>query len=161
MRKTVNKRPLFDLSSSSSEEPKRKERKSRKRKEQDVPKESVEPAKRKRRRKGKEQETPVTPVTPVETNIPTDSEWKDFSTNKPELLVPVEFRIDTGKKKYIQFRGYMKGKYVTCTDEPYKLTVLRKKYGNLFYKEIPGCTDIQKCPNQFPTCERCPNRKTK
>lgn len=158
MRKAVNKRPLFDLSSSSSEEPKRKGRKSRKSKEEDVPKESVESTKRKRRRKSKESEKPVTPPT---TNLQTDSEWKDFSTNKPEPLVPVEFRIDKGKGKYIQFRGYMKEKRVTCTDEPYKLTVLRKKYGNLFYREIPGCTDIQKCPDQFPTCEGCPNHKTK
>lgn len=158
MKKVSNKRPLFDLSSSSSEEPKRKERKSRKRKEQDPPKESVEPTKRRRRHKSKESEAPPTPTT---TNLPTDSEWKDFSTNKPELLIPVEFRIDTGKGKYIQFRGYMKEKRVTCTDEPYKLVVLRKKYGNLFYREIPGCTDIQKCPDQFPTCERCPNHKTK
>lgn len=158
MRKAVNKRPLFDLSSSSSEEPKRKGRKSRRSKEQDVPKESVESTKVRRRRKSKELETPVTPPT---TNLQTDSEWKDFSTNKPEPLVPVEFRIDKGKGKYIQFRGYMKEKRVTCTDEPYKLTVLRKKYGNLFYREIPGCTDIQKCPDQFPTCEGCPNHKTK
>lgn len=158
MRKAVNKRPLFDLASSSSEEPKRKGRKSRKSKEEDVPKESVESTKRKRRRKSKESEKPVTPPT---TNLQTDSEWKDFSTNKPEPLVPVEFRIDKGKGKYIQFRGYMKEKRVTCTDEPYKLTVLRKKYGNLFYREIPGCTDIQKCPDQFPTCEGCPNHKTK
>lgn len=158
MRKTVNKKPLFNLSPSPSEEPKRKGRKSRKSKEQDIPKESVEPTKRRRRRKSKESETPVTPIT---TNLQTDSEWKDFSTNKPEPLVPVEFRIDKGKGKYIQFRGYMKEKRVTCTDEPYKLTVLRKKYGNLFYREIPGCTDIQKCPDQFPTCEECPNHKNK
>lgn len=158
MRKAVNKRPLFDLSSSSSEEPKRKGRKSRKSKEQDAPKESAESTKRRRRRKSKESETPVTPPT---TNLQNDSEWKDFSANKPEPLVPVEFRIDKGKEKYIQFRGYMKDKRVTCTDEPYKLTVLRKKYGNLFYREIPGCTDIQKCPDQFPTCEGCPNHKTK
>jgi hypothetical protein len=158
MKKVANKRPLFDLSSSSSEEPKRKERKSRKRKEQDPPKESVEPTKRRRRRKSKESEAPTTPPA---INLTTDSEWKDFSTNKPELLIPVEFRIDTGKGKYIQFRGYMKEKRVTCTDEPYKLVVLRKKYGNLFYREIPGCTDIQKCPDQFPTCEKCPNHKTK
>jgi hypothetical protein len=161
MRKTSNKRPLFDLPSSSSEEPKRKVRKSRKSKEQDVQKESTESPKRRRRRKNKESETPVEPVAPPTTNIQTDSEWKDFSTNKPEPLVPVEFRIDKGKGKYIQFRGYMKEKRVTCTDEPYKLTVLRKKYGNLFYREIPGCTDIQKCPDQFPTCEGCPNHKTK
>ena len=158
MKKVANKRPLFDLSSSSSEESKRKERKSHKRKEQDPPKESVEPTKRRRRRKSEESEAPTTPPT---INLTTDSEWKDFSTNKPELLIPVEFRIDTGKGKYIQFRGYMKEKRVTCTDEPYKLVVLRKKYGNLFYREIPGCTDIQKCPDQFPTCEKCPNHKTK
>lgn len=81
--------------------------------------------------------------------------WKSFYKSQPELLVPCEFYVDTGTDKKDIFRGYIKEKGVTCTDEPYKLVVLRKKYGNLFYHEINGCESVDNCPDNFPHCEKC------
>lgn len=94
----------------------------------------------------------------VETPVPQESPWKDFNTSKPALLQPVEFYVDTGKEKKDIFRGFIQYPGFTATDEPYKMCVLRKKYGNLWYREIEGCVDVSNCPDNFPHCDRCKRR---
>ena len=49
----------------------------------------------------------------------------------------------------------------TITDEPYKLVVLRKRYNNLYYREIDGCENVLQCPKEFPFCDNCSKRKSK
>ena len=88
-----------------------------------------------------------------------DTEWKDFNTSKPEPHIPCNFKVETGKKVHM-FRGYIEQIGITCTDDPYAMTFLRKKYGNLYYSEISGCT-IEDCPSGFPRCESCKKRKNK
>lgn len=104
-------------------------------------------------------------VVKEKTNIKSDAKpdkgWKDFSKTKPDALVPCEFYVDTGKEKKDIFTGYIMDAGCTVTDEPYKLVVMRNKYGNLFYREIKGCSDIRNCPNEFPSCSKCPIAKRK
>lgn len=92
--------------------------------------------------------------------VKVDSDWKNFLTEeKPELLKPLEFYVDTGNGKQDIFRGYRKDSYGIITDEPYKLHVLRKRHNNLYYREILGCDTVENCPNNFPTCEFCGRSK--
>lgn len=87
-----------------------------------------------------------------------DVGWEDFNHSRPQALKPLEFYVDTGKEKKDIFRGYISRDGSTATDEPYKLTVIRRKYNNLYYREIKGC-DLSQCPNNFPSCENCKNKK--
>jgi hypothetical protein len=87
-----------------------------------------------------------------------NSEWKSFLTSRPEILVPCKFYVETDKKKEY-FYGYVADHGITCTNEPYKLVVLRKKYNNLYYKEMKDCFSIVNCPNNFPDCEHCKRNK--
>lgn len=134
----------------------------------DVP-QSTEPKKRGRPKKivtepeipveKKKRGRPKKVVEPVST-VKVDSDWKDFLTReKPELLKPLEFYVDAGDGKQDIFRGYRKDSYGIITDEPYKLHVLRKRYNNLYYREILGCDTVENCPNNFPTCELCGRSK--
>ena len=88
-----------------------------------------------------------------------EAPWKDFSKSKPEFMQPCEFYVDTGNGKVDIFYGYVEREGINVTDEPYKMRVLRKKYGNLNYREIAGCKDVSKCPRQFPDCKNCKNKK--
>jgi hypothetical protein len=87
-----------------------------------------------------------------------DSGWKSFYDSRPEKLAPCEFYVDTGKKKE-HFYAYVSESGLTCTDEPYKLIVLRKKYNNLYYREISGCNSVYNCPKMFPDCKNCRRKK--
>lgn len=152
MRKN-NAKPLFDLS---NEEPvKRKMGRPRKTEQTQTKKEVV-----KNVEKLKEKTKNAKQCIKEELD-PADVGWKDFTKSKPELLQPVEFYVDTGKKKKDIFRGYIKTPGETITDEPYKLVVLRKRYGNLYYRNIEGCNDISQCPKEFPFCDKCSKRKKK
>lgn len=82
-------------------------------------------------------------------------DWKSFDESKPEKLVPCEFYVDTGSEKQDIFYGYISEENLTCTNEPYKLIVIRKKYGNLYYREIKGCSSIHECKDYFPDCKHC------
>ena len=151
MRKKSNAKPLFDMEKP-KEEPKQevKRKRGRPKKSEQV----VEVTKEEKKqvvRKVKEQVKQIKKEKP----------WKDFNKTKPEPLVPVEFYVDTGKEKKDIFTGYIKKVGETITDEPYKLVVLRKRYGNLHYREIDGCHDLSQCPNEFPHCKRCPIAKKK
>ena len=99
------------------------------------------------------------PVAEVKQPTKTDDRrgWKDYSKTKPGIHVPCDFFIDTGKK-VVSFRGFMQTEKILCTDDPYKATVMRKKYGNMFYKEIKGCT-VEQCESGFPRCESCKKAK--
>lgn len=81
--------------------------------------------------------------------------WKSFDQSKPDKMVPCEFYVDTGSEKKDIFYGYISEENLTCTNEPYKLIVLRKKYGNLYYREISGCSSIHECKDYFPDCKHC------
>lgn len=151
--KKSNAKPLFDLSK--EETPKKKRGRPRK---TDLPNVEQDPVKEVKKVKEK---TKTIKQKVREEIDPDDIGWKDFSKSKPELLTPVEFYVDTGKKKKDIFRGYIKTPGETITDEPYKLVVLRKKHGNLYYRNIDGCNDIMQCPREFPYCEYCEKKKMK
>ena len=152
MRKN-NAKPLFGLSD--NEPVKRKRGRPRKTEQTQTKKESV-----KNVEKPKEKTKNVRQYIKEELN-PDDVGWKDFTKSKPELLQPVEFYVNTGKKKKDIFRGYVKTPGETITDEPYKLVVLRKRYNNLYYREIDGCENVLQCPKEFPFCDNCSKRKSK
>lgn len=157
MRKNNNAKPLFDLSQ--TDEPKKKRGRPKKSEQ-----EKVQPIKEKQEqksRKVKETKIEKTPEqkTKVKPSIIEDEGWMDFSKSKPELFAPIEFYVDTGKAKKDIFRGYIRQEGETVTNDPYKLVILRKKYGNLYYREIYGCTDIRMCPKEFPFCENCKTKK--
>lgn len=146
-KKVSSKKSLFDLPQKEQEEPTKKRRRKRKDVSTEPAVETVEKPKRGRRKK--KQET-----------VTTKSDWKNFLTDtKPECLKPLEFYVDTGNGKQDIFRGFIKEPGVTATDEPYKLVVLRRKHGNLYYREIPGCDTVENCPNNFPNCELCGRNK--
>ena len=96
---------------------------------------------------------------PKQSNVKPESGWKDFLKQRPESLIPLEFYVDTGKEKHDIFRGYISHDGLATTDDPYKLIVLRKRFGNLFYRFIYGCTNLDNCPNNFPMCELCKRHK--
>jgi hypothetical protein len=96
---------------------------------------------------------------PKQSNVKPESGWKDFLKQRPESLIPLEFYVDTGKEKHDIFRGYISHDGLATTDDPYKLVVLRKRFGNLFYRFIYGCTNLDNCPNNFPSCDRCKRKK--
>lgn len=105
----------------------------------------------------KQKQQPIKPVTKkmVQDQADKNGKWKDFSKSKPECMKPCEFYVDTGKDKIDIFYGYVERAGVTVTDEPYKMRVLRKKYGNLHYREVKGCQSVNDCPNCFPNCKTC------
>lgn len=88
-----------------------------------------------------------------------DSGWKSFDLTRPDMLVPCEFYVDTGDSKKDIFYGYVAEMGMTCTNEPYKLVVLRKKYNNLYYREVKDCENVFDCPNGFPDCKNCKRGK--
>jgi len=88
-----------------------------------------------------------------------ETPWKDFSKSKPEFMHPCEFYVDTGNGKVDIFYGYVEREGINVTDEPYKMRVLRKKYGNLQYREVKGCQSVNDCPNGFPHCDKCKKKK--
>ena len=101
------------------------------------------------------------PIPKPEHNIKPEKGWKDFDKCKPEILRPCDFYTQDPKGKQYTFRGYILMPGCTITDDPYKLVILRKKFGNLFYKELP-CLTVKECPKEFPDCDNCPkNRKGK
>lgn len=80
--------------------------------------------------------------------------WKSFDMSKPEQFVPCEFYVDKGTDKKDIFYGYVSHFGSICTNDPYNLVVMRKRYNNLFYREL-GCESFEKCPNFFPDCKNC------
>jgi hypothetical protein len=86
--------------------------------------------------------------------------WRLYPDNKPEIMKPCEFYVDTGSKKKDVFYGYLADRLSLCTDEPYKMIVLRKKFNNLYFRELKDC-DLSQCPNGFPCCKDCKRSKHK
>lgn len=118
----------------------------------------------KSKRNNNNDEQPISKNTKTNTNKKhkkeeSDVVWKDFKISKPDPHIPCNFKIETGKKTHT-FRGYVESAGITCTDDPYAMSVLRKKYDNLYYSEISGCR-IEDCPDGFPRCETCTKRKNK
>lgn len=107
--------------------------------------------------KPKQKQQPIKQITKKRSQNQTDKngKWKDFYTSKPECMKPCEFYVDTGKGKIDIFYGYVERMGATVTDDIYKMRVLRKKYGNLYYREIKGCDTVNDCPNGFPNCDKC------
>lgn len=137
MRK-VSRKPLFDVQSTEDKEPKKRQRKKTE-------------GSGERRSRRKKVETINTPRT--------SDEWRDYNTNKPEVGVPVEFKVITDKGKDLIFHGFRKAAFETYIDEPYYFAVLSKKFDNLWYRLINGCHDAWNCPDHFPSCDRCPKHK--
>ena len=87
-----------------------------------------------------------------------DTMWKSFDTSRPDIFTPCEFYVNKGTDKKDIFYGYVTRLGSVCTDDPYNLVVMRKKYNNLYYREIDGCTSINECSNFFPDCRNCKKR---
>lgn len=153
-------KPLFEvLASKKEDKPKKEEsaptpkRRGRppKQKQETVSQVKVSP---KKDMKIGEKKKIVEKVVETKSIIKPERGWKDFNKTKPDILRPCEFYVQDKKGKQYMFFGYIKEPGCTVTDDPYKLVVLRKRFGNLFYRELK-CLDISNCPNSFPDCEKC------
>lgn len=101
------------------------------------------------------QKEPLKQSKPLKQNKVVDKDkykWQSFDKVHPEIGVPCEFYVQTDKSKEY-FYGYIADIGVNCTNDPYKMVVLRKKFNNLYYREL--CNSILNCPNNFPNCENC------
>ena len=65
---------------------------------------------------------------------------------------PYEFCVNIGDKRIA--RGYLSSYGGMCTDDPYILTVMKKKNGFIYFRKL-NCADLQSCPNNFPSCQNC------
>jgi len=154
VKKQNNSKPLFlntKNQTQSEQTPEKKKRDRPKKNPTEQPKQEVktQPVKKETKKE----------ITQKQSNIKPISGWKDFLKQKPDALIPVEFYVDNGKQKQDIFRGYVSRDGMTVTDEPYRLVVLSKKYGNLFYRFIYGCPNLNNCPNDFPSCDLCKRKK--
>lgn len=167
--KSVQKTSLFDLSSDNKDnkKPDKKQTTKKPRQKKTEPKPIIEePIKQKQRKpvaekkpeskqkkETKQKSTTTIQSTPIKTKPMRG--WKSFEDKRPDKMIPLEFYVDTGSDKQDIFNGYISEENLTCTNEPFKLVVLRRKYGNLYYREISGCSSIYECPNYFPDCKSC------
>ena len=138
MRKVDARKPLFDLNKQTQTQPEKKKRGRHKKSvtEVVVKKEEVTITKHTQPKKEKE-------VT-----------WEDYNKSRPETFVPCEFCVKTDKGEEL-FNGYVTLDKNLCTNEPYKAIVLRKRFGNMYYRKINGCSDVRLCPGEFPNCKNC------
>lgn len=160
MKKQNNSRPLFlnTKSQIQSEQTPEKKKRGRPRKNP-IPEKQNTTIEQKSTRTNHEKSEIKKEQFPKQSNVKPESGWKDFLKQRPESLIPLEFYVDTGKEKHDIFRGYISHDGLATTDDPYKLVVLRKRFGNLFYRFIYGCTNLDNCPNNFPMCELCKRHK--
>lgn len=128
--------------------------------------EVIEPQKKKRGRPKKNPE----PVQAQKKDIPKkpikqdskkkdagiDKSWKPFTdAQKPPVLAPCQFCVSMDGKQSDTAYGYISQDGGIITSDPFVVAVLRKRYGNLYYREVKECPTIFSCPNQFPDCEHC------
>jgi hypothetical protein len=92
-------------------------------------------------------------------NTAIENVWKSFDDSRPQIDVPCEFYVDYGKDKKEIVYGYLTRDGSICTDNPYTIIVLRKRFNNLFYHEISECESVINCPNGFPDCKKCKRGK--
>ena len=162
MKKNLNKgKPLFGDTSSADQSVKLNKTVKEDKPKRGRPKKTATVTEPKNETVVKQKQQPIKPITKKRVQYQPDKngKWKDFSTSKPECMKPCEFYVDTGKDKIDVFYGYVERAGVTVTDEPYKMRVLRKKYGNLQYREVKGCQSVSDCPNGFPHCDKCKKKK--
>lgn len=138
MRKVDARKPLFDLNKPTQTQPEKKKRGRPKKSvtEVVVKKEEVTATKHTQPKKEKE------------------VVWQDYNKTKPETYVPCEFCVKTDKGEEL-FNGYISLDRHLCTNEPYKAIVLRNRFGNMYYRQINGCSDVRLCPGEFPNCKNC------
>lgn len=119
-----------------------------------------EPPKKRGRPKKVVEEPLVKPITkPIQETV-TDEEvgWIDYYTQRPEDNVPVEFRVKTNKGFTRISQGFITQGYLIYTNDPYNIITMRKRFKNLWYRLI-GCPNLDKCPERFPDCKHCKNKK--
>lgn len=158
MKKSNFQKPLFSISNnkdiSTTEQPKRRGRPPKQKQnitpKQNTPKKDSPKITPKIVEKKKLVEKPV----PQKSNVKANRGWKDYNTSKPELMHPCEFYTQDDKGKQYMFYGYLESVGCAVTDDPYKMVVLRKKLGNMFYRELP-CKDLSNCKDNFPHCKTC------
>jgi len=161
MKKNLNKgKPLFGGNQNSDQSIKLDKAVSQEKPKRGRPKKDVvvSAPKKETVAESKQKQQPIKPITKkqkVKDQPDKNGKWKDFNTSKPEYMKPCEFYVDTGKDRIDIFYGYVERAGVTVTDEPYKMRVLRKKYGNIQYREVKGCQSVNDCPNGFPHCDKC------
>ena len=118
------------------------------------------PVKKRGRPKKEEQKKPIDEspkkktVKKQERPVEDERPWKDYYKQRPSNNVPCEFYVQMGRKRSPIGRGFIENGYIIYTDEPYYIIGARKKYGNLFYREI-GCPNLDNCPDGFPKCKLC------
>lgn len=167
MRKAGLRKPLFEVESKETQKQNKKQ----------IVVEIVEQSKKRRGRPKKN--TVVSPITKKESpknstkigeikksvvekkptgTMKPDKGWKDFKKSRPEPLRPCDFYVVDEKDKRYEFRGYVRHHNGVITDHIYELAVIGKRTGNIFYRELP-CDNVSNCPNEFPSCETCKQRK--
>jgi hypothetical protein len=168
MKKSNFQKPLFGVSDKKDtkaiEQPKRRGRPPKQKQDktlkQNTPKKDSPKIVSKIGEKKKLGEKIVEKSTPQKSNVKANKGWKDYNTSKPELMHPCEFYTQDDKGKQYMFYGYLESDGWAVTDDPYKLVVLRKKFGNMFYRELP-CKDLSNCKDNFPHCKTCKLNKEK
>ena len=153
---TVKRKSLFDITQDTKEEPPKK-----KRGRPPKPKEEPKVEKSVKTDKNTVEKSVKPPSKTVEKCVTKEKPWKSFDSSRPEKLVPCEFYVDKGTDKKDISYGYVSLNGCLCTDDPYNLIVCRKKYGNLYYREIDGCNSVEQCDNFFPDCKNCTKGKKK
>lgn len=164
MKKSKFQKPLFSISDRKdtqiTEPPKRRGRPPKQEKDitskQNTPKKDSPETTTKIVKNKKSGEKPV----PQKSTVKANKGWKDYNTSKPELMHPCEFYTQDDKGKQYMFYGYLESVGCAVTDDPYKMVVLRKKFGNMFYRELP-CKDLSNCKDNFPHCKNCKLNKEK
>ena len=84
------------------------------------------------------------------TNTSTTRRWHNLETNKPQEFRPLEF--NTNNK--ISVFGY-KVPHGIITNAPYYIDKYRKENNVIEWQYISGCTNLSKCPREFPDCINC------
>lgn len=83
-----------------------------------------------------------------------ETEWYNLTQQKPEEFRPIMF--NTINKKVVT--GYRMGNGFAVTI-PYILNKFKKKFGYIEWQYIPHCSNLFKCPKQFPDCNNCKHSK--
>ena len=80
----------------------------------------------------------------------TSRRWHNLTTNVPEEFRPLEFNSNY---KYPIF-GY-KLPHGIITNTPYYLNKYKQEKGYIEWQYISGCSNLSKCPREFPDCTNC------
>ena len=119
------------------------------------PKKKAQSQKKSTNSKASNQNTTVS--TKKTTNKSNTGGWHKLENFYKSLTpdTPYEFCVDVGDKRIA--RGYLSSYGGLCSDDPWIVSVMKHKNGFIYYRKL--CSDLQSCPNNFPSCQGCKKYK--